>query len=77
MGFWDAVVLIVLIVSIAWLRSTKYRVRVPDSVLPAMRDNGLEREVVELRKRIAVLERIATDERKSREIAAEIESLRD
>jgi len=43
---------------------------------PSNRESELESEITELRKRIAVLERIATEERKSREIAAEIESLR-
>ena len=49
----------------------------------AVADNSrLEREVEELRERVRVLERIATDSnnaeaRESRRIAAEIESLRD
>ena len=37
----------------------------------------LRQEVEELRERIKVLERIATDERSPRAIAAEIDSLRD
>ena len=37
----------------------------------------LEREVLDLKKRLAVLERIATDDRQSSAIAKEIESLRD
>ena len=43
------------------------------------RSNGaeLEREVSDLKKRLAVLERIATDDRQSRAIAQEIEALRD
>ena len=41
------------------------------------REHELEDEIAELQRRIAVLERIATDERKSRDIAAEIEALRD
>ncbi len=78
MGFWDAIVVIVLIVSIAYLRSGRYRSGGPaDRALPGAAEPELEREITELRKRIAVLERIATDERKSRDIAAEIESLRD
>jgi hypothetical protein len=52
----------------------------------AMRDNPpqvsareaeMERELVELRERVKVLERIATDGRSSRSLADEIESLRD
>ena len=44
---------------------------------PGPRELELQREVEALRERIHVLERIATDERHSRSIAAEIESLRD
>lgn len=79
MDFWDAVVLIVLIVAVAWLRSAKYRAGAApiQQRLAGSREGELEHEIAELRKRIAVLERIATDERKSREIAAEIEALRD
>ena len=43
----------------------------------APREAELEREVVDLKKRLAVLERIATDDRQSSAIAKEIESLRD
>ncbi|MEY2942164.1 MAG: hypothetical protein RLY97_178 [Pseudomonadota bacterium] len=53
----------------------------PD-LAPSPRENELQHEVEELRKRIAVLERItteanSTEARRSRDIAAEIESLRD
>lgn len=37
----------------------------------------MQRELDALRERVKVLERIATDERQSRSIAAEIEALRD
>ena len=40
-------------------------------------DPELLREIESLRKRLEVLERITTDERQTRSIAAEIESLRD
>ena len=43
----------------------------------APREAELEREVIDLKKRLAVLERIATDDRQSNAIAKEIESLRD
>ena len=43
----------------------------------APREAELEREVLDLKKRLAVLERIATDDRQSSAIAKEIESLRD
>ena len=50
--------------------------------LPSPREKELEREVDDLRERIQVLERIATDgnsidARETRRIAEEIESLRD
>jgi hypothetical protein len=84
MGFWDAVVLMFLIGAVAWLRANRHRAGIsgPDRrertfALPDSREGELEAEITELRKRIAVLERIATDERKSRDIAAEIEALRD
>lgn len=44
---------------------------------PSPRESELEREVEQLRERIHVLERIATDGRHSRGLAEEIESLRD
>jgi hypothetical protein len=86
MHFWDAVVLIFLISAVAWLRSNRSnRSGLPDRIgrrrdrraLPDKRESELEAEITELHQRIAVLERIATDERKSRDIAAEIEALRD
>lgn len=40
-------------------------------------DSELQREVEMLRERIKVLERIATDDRSSKLLASEIESLRD
>ena len=84
------VVLIVLIVSVtSLLKSGRLRHRdrggrgaiqdlMGDSApaLPSLREAELQREVEELRERVHVLERIATEERHSREIAAEIESLR-
>ena len=49
---------------------------------PSARETELEREVIELRKRLEVLERIATDanstdRQRSQQVADEIESLRD
>ncbi|WP_343612953.1 hypothetical protein [Novosphingobium sp.] len=50
----------------------------PVSVTPAapQADPALRREVEELRERVRVLERIITDERKSRDLSDEIERLR-
>jgi hypothetical protein len=87
-GFFDAVLIIGLILAVGYLRSARngggglgerlaFRGRRDGPDQLDGRETALEAEIVELRKRIAVLERIATDERKSREIAAEIEKLRD
>jgi hypothetical protein len=48
-----------------------------DPAQPSPRELELQREVEDLRERIHVLERIATDGRQTRELAAEIESLRE
>ncbi len=44
---------------------------------PSERELELQSEVTELRERVKVLERIATEEHKPQRLAAEIESLRD
>lgn len=44
---------------------------------PSPRELELQKEVEDLRERIQVLERIATDGRPAKALAAEIESLRD
>ncbi len=81
MSFWSAVVIIFAIASVTWLRAQRYRAMGRGSVDHASGDTGreaeLDREVHELRKRIAVLERIATDEKKHNDLAREIEALRD
>ncbi len=48
-----------------------------DPTQPSPREQELQREVEDLRERIHVLERIATDGRHTNNLAAEIESLRD
>jgi hypothetical protein len=47
------------------------------SAQTSQREKELQREVEDLRDRIAVLERIVTDDRHGKAIAEEIESLRD
>ena len=54
----------------------------PTEALPSPREDELQREVTDLRERIKVLERIATDanstkQRQTAQLADEIESLRD
>jgi hypothetical protein len=48
-----------------------------DPAQPSPREQELQREVEDLRERIHVLERIATDGRKPQALADEIERLRD
>lgn len=73
----SALVIFLAIGTIMWLRANRRSRGAGDPRLPSEREDELEREVEDLRQRIAVLERIATDERKSRDIAAEIEALRE
>lgn len=78
MSFWTAVVLIVLIGSIASvLRSRNIRqVEEQTGNVSHNRDEEAQREIKELRERVKVLERITVDGREARAIADEIESLR-
>ena len=81
MSFWTAAVIIVAIWGIVQMRTAKYDALRRDEHTPtpfagAQREE-LEREVSDLKKRLAVLERIATDDRQSKAIAHEIEALRD
>lgn len=79
MSFWTAVVVIVAIAAFAAIRIERIRARdrrPGGDILPA-REEELQREIVDLKKRLAVLERIATDDRQSKKIAHEIEALRD
>ncbi|MDE2436082.1 MAG: hypothetical protein KGM49_07480 [Sphingomonadales bacterium] len=48
-----------------------------DPAQPSQRERELQREVEDLRERIHVLERIATDGRRPQALADEIERLRD
>ena len=81
MSFWSAVVAIVAIVAYTVLRlngkigggfQARHGARHGDA-----RASEYEAEIAALRQRIAVLERIATEERGTRDIAREIEALRD
>ncbi len=77
MSFWSAIVLIVLITAVAGIfrnRSTSED-RLPESEATSARERELESEVEQLRERVKVLERIATDP--ARRTAEEIEKLRD
>lgn len=91
MSFWTAIVIIVAIVALAEVLKAKHRAQ--NSITkdwlgnelpgdqgnqpPAIHDEHLQREVEELRERVKVLERIATEDRETKRLSAEIESLRD
>jgi hypothetical protein len=85
MTFWSAMVAIVAILAFTFARVAQHRSgsgdpeRLRHRSPPqgrAPRELELEKEVDDLRQRIAVLERIATEDRHSKSIAQEIESLR-
>lgn len=75
MSPWTAIVVIVAIVVYANLRRNRDAARWQGGGSPASPE--LEREVIELRRRVETLERILTDSRGSSDLAREIESLRD
>ena len=79
MSFWTAMVVMIAIAAFAAIRIERIRSRDrrEGSDLIGYREAELQREIVDLKKRLAVLERIATDDRQSKAIAHEIESLRD
>lgn len=86
MSWATAIVLIVLIAAVsgAWGRRKRSQKEIDQRAqeLPSQRERELESEVTELRERIQVLERIATEHNSSeaveaRRIAAEIESLKE
>jgi|TARA_R110000822_G_scaffold57965_12_gene145349 hypothetical protein len=88
MGWPEAVVAIIIIVTIGRVMRSKYRAE--HGILEDRRGNAigsqprndpqnerLQEEVKYLKERVAVLEKIATDDRGSRELEKEIEKLRD
>jgi hypothetical protein len=80
-----AVVLIVALVCFTEVQKAKHRARNGIAVdwmggekpIAPPTNPALEREVEELRERVKVLERIATEERETKLLSAEIESLRE
>ena len=85
MSFWTAIVVIVAIVAVAEVLKAKHRARhgITTDVMGNEKpiapptNPALEREVEELRERVKVLERIATEDRETKRLSAEIESLRE
>lgn len=84
MSFWTAVVVLFAIACVTWLKAQRYQAlgesdgrRRNPALDHTAREHELERQVEEMRARINVLERIATDEKRGNDLAREIESLRD
>jgi hypothetical protein len=87
MNMWTAIVVIVAIGAFVSIMRARYSAqhgnitdrhgRPTQQVVEQRPDAELLREIESLRKRLEVLERITTDDRHTRSIAAEIESLRD
>jgi len=85
-AFWAiAVVLIVAIIAFAEVQKSKHRAKNGialdwmggEKPIAPPTNPALEREVEELRERVKVLERIATEDRETKLLSAEIESLRE
>lgn len=88
MSFGGTVVAIVAIVAFMVMRVARYRAGFDDpprrharhgliDAGPSPRETELQKELEDLRKRVAVLERLATEDDRGRAIAAEIEALRE
>lgn len=86
MSLGTAIVVVIAILALTAMRIVRYNTQHRSSALSAPPDDAskaqLAREVEELRERVRVLERIATDSNstnaiESRKIAEEIEALRD
>lgn len=84
MSFWTAIVIIVAMAVFADVLKSRYRARHGitededgNERLVQREDPALRRELEDLRERVKVLERIATDGRETRLLSEEIEKLRD
>lgn len=84
MTVWTAIVIIAAIIALAEVIKSRHRAEngitrdgAGNEKPIARADAELKREVLELRERIKVLERIATEDRETKRLSAEIERLRD
>ena len=85
MSFWTAIVIIVAIIAVAEVIKSKHRAKNGitldwmggEKPIAPPADPAQQREIEELRERIKVLERIATEDRETKLLSAEIESLRE
>ncbi len=77
MAFWEAVVFIVAIGAVVSIVRARYGVNeTGERVRPDPDAARTQAEIVQLKERIAVLERVITDEHAPRRLDAEIEKLR-
>jgi hypothetical protein len=84
MTLWTAAVVIIAIICVTELLKAKHRAKhgittdMMGNEKPLLgEDSALKREVEELRERVKVLERIATEDPAGRRLSAEIDALRD
>ena len=78
MSFWSAIVLIVLIGAVVSVVRSRHMHGIGHRDPGAgAREAELERELTELRERVRVLERIATDDTQGRRLSDQIERLRE
>ena len=84
MSWWTAIMVIAIVAIMADVWKAKHRARhgittdvMGNEKLIAQEDPALKREVEELRERVKVLERIATEDTEVKRLSSEIESLRD
>jgi hypothetical protein len=83
-SFWTAIVIIVGIMVIGGVFRSRHNAlngyatdQHGNPVGPTQRERELEAEITELRERVHVLERIATEESDTKRLSAEIDKLRD
>ncbi|MEO1922807.1 MAG: hypothetical protein ABGW84_13095 [Sphingomonadaceae bacterium] len=79
MSFWTAAVIIAVIIGVVQLYKAKHGIisdRSGNERYIEKRDPEAQREIAELRERIRVLERIATDDTEAKRLANEIDELR-
>ena len=84
MSFWTAIVVVVAIWGLVSVMRSRHNSQLGyasdedgNPIGNPRREEELRREVEELRERVKVLERIATDDREAKRLSAEIDQLRD
>ena len=84
MSWWTAIMVIAVVAIMADVWKAKHRARAGiiadedgNEKYIERNDTALKREVEELRERVKVLERIATEDRDTKQLSAEIERLRE